>query len=48
MKNLEELRAKKPNLYRVAYELSTYEDPYRVLNALVALLGADVKGGPAA
>ena len=44
MKNFEELRAKKPRLYRVACELSTYEEPYEVLNALVAILGAGVKG----
>lgn len=36
--------AGKPNLWRVACELSTFKDPYRALNALMAALGADMKG----
>ena len=41
---LEELRAKKPNLYRVACELATYEKPYEVLDALMKILSAGMKG----
>ncbi|MBD5152250.1 MAG: hypothetical protein HDT16_07135 [Oscillibacter sp.] len=37
---LEELRAKKPNLYRVACELASFERPYAVLAALEAILKA--------
>lgn len=37
--------ANRPNLYRLACELSTYENPDRVLNALKAVLSANVKGG---
>ena len=47
MIRLEELQSKKPNLYRVACELSTHEDPYRVLNALAVLL-SEKKEGPEA
>ena len=46
MEKIEELRAKKPNLYRVACELAACEDPYRVLNALKAILSANEKGEP--
>ena len=45
---LEELRAKKPNLYRLACELASYENPDRVLNVLKSFLSANVKGGPEA
>ena len=47
MNTIPEKYADRPNLYRLACELSTYEDPYRVLNALVALLSRK-KGGPEA
>ena len=40
--------ANRPNLYRLACELSTYKEPYRVLNALKDVLSANVKGGPEA
>lgn len=43
MKNLEELQAQKPNLLRVAQELSTYENPYKVPDALMLILQAGVK-----
>lgn len=36
--------ADKPNLWRVACELSTYKEPHKVLNALMAILSADMKG----
>lgn len=37
--------ANKPRLYRLACELSTYENPYRVLNALKAILSTGAKEG---
>ena len=43
MKPIPEKYANKPNLWRVAQELATYEDPYRVLNALMALDGPLLK-----
>ncbi|MBD5168889.1 MAG: hypothetical protein HDT20_01995 [Oscillibacter sp.] len=43
---LEELRAKKPNLYRVACELASFERPYAVLAALEAVLRAGMKEEP--
>lgn len=30
-----------PNIARVARELASYENPYRMLNALLAVLGAN-------
>ena len=44
MKNLEELQAERPRLYQVACELSTYEDPNRVLHSLFALLSKKKEG----
>ena len=38
------LCVRKPRLYRVACELSTYEEPYRALDALMAILSAGMKG----
>ena len=37
--------ADRPNLYRLACELASYENPDRVLNALKPILSANVKGG---
>ena len=45
MKNVDELRAQKPNLWRVACELSKFKDPYKALDALVVLAGPLLKGG---
>lgn len=39
-KKLEELRTKKPNLYRLACELASFEKPYAVLASLEAILRA--------
>ena len=44
MKPIPQQYANTPNLWRVACELSTFKEPYRVLNALMAILGADMKG----
>lgn len=38
MEKFEELRAKKPRLYRVALELSKFDDPYKALDMLLALV----------
>lgn len=35
----EELREKKPRLYRIACELSTFKEPDKALNVLMALAG---------
>ena len=40
--------ANRPNLYRLACELASCENPDRVLNALKDVLSANVKGGPEA
>ena len=45
MENLEELRAKKPNLYRVACELSKFKNPYKAADMLLALAGPILKEG---
>ena len=36
----EELYQKKPRLYRVALELSKFDDPYKALDMLLALVGS--------
>lgn len=36
MKNFEHLRAQKPNLWRVACELSKFKEPYKTLDMLLA------------
>lgn len=38
-----QIKAERPNLWRLACELSTYEDPYRVFNALMAIAGSMLK-----
>ena len=44
MTKLEELQAKRPNLYRVACELAKFEDPYKALDMLLALAGPMLRG----
>lgn len=39
MKNIDELRDKKPRLWRVACEIARCKTPDRVLSALLALAG---------
>lgn len=43
MENFKELRAKKPNLYRLACELSKFDDPYAVFELLLAQAGPILK-----
>ena len=46
MNTIPEKDADRPELYRVACELASYENPHKALNALTAVLNADTKGGP--
>ena len=48
MNTIPEKYANRPELYRVACELASYENPHKALNALKAVLNADTKGGRAA
>lgn len=45
MKNFEHLRAQKPNLWRVACELSKLKEPYKTLDMLLALAGPLLREG---
>lgn len=42
---LPEKYANKPNLFRVAFELSTFRDPYKAADMLLAVAGPAVKQG---
>ena len=43
MEDFKELRAKKPNLYRLACELSKFDDPYAVFELLCTQAGPMLK-----
>lgn len=43
MKNFEHLRAQKPNLWRLACELSKFKEPYKALDMPLALAGPMLK-----
>lgn len=43
MSSGKELYQRKPRLYRVACELSKFEDPYKALDVLLALAGQTPK-----
>lgn len=43
MSSDKELYKRKPRLYQVALELSKFDDPYKALNMLLALVGSTQK-----
>lgn len=43
MNETKELYQRKPRLYRVAIELSKFDDPYKALDLLLALAGPMLK-----
>lgn len=43
MKNADELRAKCPNMWRLARELSKFKDPYKAADTLLAMAGPMLK-----
>lgn len=43
MSETKELYQRKPRLYQVALELSKFDDPYKALDMLLALVGSTQK-----
>lgn len=43
MSETKELYQRKPRLYQVALELSKFDDPYKALDLLLALVGSTQK-----
>lgn len=46
MSSDKELYKKKPRLYRVACELSKFDDPYKALELILALAGLTMRKNP--